>query len=129
MASEEKILYEANPSMFRNHPVQFVLGILLCFVIVGIPFLFVWWLRCKGTKLTVTNERTTLRRGILSKYLTEVMHENVLNIEIRQTFGQRIFGVGAIAISSAGQPGFEIEVRGIPDPEGIKRLIDEHRKS
>jgi len=128
MADPEKVLYEQNPAMFRNHPLQFVLGLLLCLVLVGIPFMIAWWLRCLGTTLTVTNERTALRRGILSKYLTEVMHENVRNIQISQTFGQRIFGVGSIAISSAGQSGFEIEVHGIPDPEEVKRLIDEHRR-
>ncbi len=123
----DTVLYEANPSMFRNHPVAFVLSVILSLVGVGLIILLFWWLNSIGTKLTVTNERTTLRQGILSKRLSEVWHRDVRNVQLYQSFGQRIFGVGKIGISSSGQGGVEIEVSGIPDPERVKRVIDEHR--
>ena len=124
----EKVLYEEHPSMFRNQPVAFVLSCLLCLIGVGIPILIVWWLRCLGTTLTVTDEKSMLRKGILSKYTNEVMHDNVRNIQVRQSFFQRIMNVGYVGISSAGQAGMEIEVKGIPDPDEVQRLISEHRK-
>ena len=124
---EERTLYESHPSMFRNRPVEFVLTAILCLVGVGLIMLFVWWLQCKGTKLTVSNKRTQLRRGILSKSISEVWHSDVRNVMLRQSFFQRIFGVGMIGISSAGQGGMEISVSGIPDPDRVKQLVDEHR--
>ncbi|MEM7315764.1 MAG: PH domain-containing protein [Planctomycetota bacterium] len=124
----EEILYEEHPSMFRNHPVAFVLTSLLCLVGVGFIIFFFWWLDSIGTKLTVTNERVTLRKGVLSKSLVEVWHRDVRNVQLHQSFGQRVFGVGKLGISSAGQGGVEIEVAGIPDPEGVKSLIDQHRR-
>ena len=89
--------------------------------------MFVWWLKCKGTTLTVTNKRTSLRRGILSKSINEVWHSDVRNVLLKQSFFQRIFGVGMIGVSSAGQSGMEISVSGIPDPDRVKQLIDERR--
>ena len=121
-SNEEKTLYQENPSMFRNRPVEFVVNVLLCLIVVGFILFFVWWLRCKGTTLTVTNKRTILRRGILSKSITEVWHRDVRNVQLDQTFFQRILGVGQVGISSSGQSGLEISVTGIPDPDLVKRL-------
>jgi uncharacterized membrane protein YdbT with pleckstrin-like domain len=118
---DERTLYEAHPSMFRNDPIGFVVTAILCLVVVGIFMMLTWWLRTKGTTLTVTNKRTRVRRGILSKSITEVWHSDVRNVVLEQTFFQRIFGVGRIGISSAGQSGMEINVSGISDPERVKR--------
>jgi uncharacterized membrane protein YdbT with pleckstrin-like domain len=124
---EEVVLYESHPSMFRNQPIYFVLCLLLIPALgLGLVLLLVWWVQTLGTKLTVTNEQTTLRRGILSKFTNDVFHRNVRNIQVRQTFLQRLFGVGWIGISSAGQDGLEIEVYGIPDPEKVKQIIDDY---
>ncbi|REJ91946.1 MAG: PH domain-containing protein [Planctomycetota bacterium] len=125
--ANEQVLYEAHPAMFRNHPFLFVLNCILCLAIVGIIIFVVWYFRCRGTKLTITNEQTTLRTGLLSKFTNDVFHENVRNIIVRQTFFQRIMGVGYVGISSAGQGGIEIEVNGIPDPDRVKQIIDDCR--
>lgn len=130
MSAEETVLYEAHPSMFRNHPVLFVLYVILIAAVgLGLILLLVWWLQTLATTLTVTNEQVTLRKGILSKYTNDVFHENVRNIQVRQSFLQRVFNVGWIGISSAGQSGVEIEVNGIPDPERVKEIIDNHRNA
>ncbi len=148
----ERILYEAHPSMFRNHPIWFILTCLLCVsgfllpflpievswqtrfieilvpLLIGLGAFFVWWLKIKGTTLTVTTERTSCRRGILSKSITEVWHQDIRNVQLDQTLLQRILNVGKIGISSAGQSEVEINVSGIPDPERVKQAIDEHRR-
>lgn len=127
-SNEEVTLYDENPSMFRNRPVEFVVTALLSLFLVGLVIFFIWWLRCKGTQLTITSERTRLRKGILSKSITEVWHQDVRNVQLNQTFFQRLLGVGSLGISSAGQSGLEISVAGIPDPERVKELIDRHRR-
>jgi len=124
----EPVLYEANPAMFRNHPIWFVISLLLCVAVIGIPIVLIWWLKCKGTKLTVTSERTLLREGILAKSINEVWHRDVRNVRVKQTFLQRVFGVGEIEISSAGQSGVEIDVKGVPSPYTIRELVDKHRR-
>ena len=114
--------------MFRNSPVEFIVTVVLCVVLVGFVIFLVWWLRCKGTQLTITTDRTRLRKGILSKSITEVWHQDVRNVQLNQTFFQRLLGVGSLGISSAGQAGLEISVSGIPDPDQVKNLIDQHRR-
>ena len=150
--SGEQVLYEAHPSMFRNHPFWFIGLVILSLFGFALPFLpiptsgmakaveiivpmiigaicfFVWWLKVKGTTLTVTTERTSCRRGLLSKNITEVWHQDIRNVQLDQTFLQRILDVGTMGISSAGQSGLEISVKGIPDPDRIKQLIDQHRR-
>ncbi len=129
MASEEEVvLYEAHPSMFRNHPFLFVLYVILIAAFgLGLVLLIAWYIQTLGTTLTVTNDQTTLRKGIFSKYTNDVFHENVRNIQVRQSFMQRMLGVGWVGISSAGQSGVEIEIGGIPDPDFVKQIIDDHR--
>jgi hypothetical protein len=72
--------YEAHPAMFRSQPIAFIFTILLCFAMIGFIPLIIWWLQTRGTTLTVTNKKTILRKGILSKTTTEVRHQDVRNI-------------------------------------------------
>jgi uncharacterized membrane protein YdbT with pleckstrin-like domain len=78
-------------------------------------------------RLHITDERTLLVEGIISRYSTEVRHEDVRNLQVEQTALQRILGVGQIEISSSGQSAMEIVVKGVPDPQGIADLIRRHQ--
>ena len=125
---QEKTEYKSHPAMFRNKPVGFILSVLLIVAYgLGLVILLIWWLRCLGTTLTVTNKKTLLRKGILSKHTNEVYHSDVRNVQVKQGIFQRIFGVGTIGIASAGHAGVEIEVSGLPRPAKIKDIIDRHR--
>jgi uncharacterized membrane protein YdbT with pleckstrin-like domain len=125
--SNETKLYVASPSMFRNRPFAFSLVLLLSIVGVGVPVLVVWFFRCRSTELTVTDMRTRLHRGWLSRSITEVWHRDVRNVQLEQTFSQRLFNVGRIGISSAAHSGIEIDVAGMQNPDKIKSLIDKQR--
>jgi hypothetical protein len=124
----ESILHTSHPAMFRNRPVLFLVYLILIAAYgLGFILFLIWWLQCLCTTLIVTSSKTTLRKGILSKSLNEVRHKDVRSVQVYQSLAQRIFGVGKLSISSAGQSGIEIEVSGIGKPEKIKMLIDEHR--
>jgi uncharacterized membrane protein YdbT with pleckstrin-like domain len=124
----ETEVYKEHPAMFRNRPFSFALSILLIAAFgLGLVILLIWWLKACGTRLTITNRRTILEKGLLSRSSTEVLHAHIRNIQTYQSLFQRMMGVGKIGISSAGQDGIEIEVNGIIDPIGVKRLIDRYR--
>ena len=128
MTESEGTLLEINPVMFRSNPVGFILSVILIAAAgAGLVILAIWWLKTKAATLTVTNKRTIQRTGLISKKTTEVVHRDVRNIQIDQSVFQRLFGVGSIGISSAGQSGIEIEFTGVRDPDGIKALIDRYR--
>jgi uncharacterized membrane protein YdbT with pleckstrin-like domain len=114
--------------MFRSRPILFLLFVVLILVYgLGLLLLLIWWIRDLGITLTVTDKRTTLRYGILSKSITEIWHRDVRNVLVSQSFFQRIFGVGSIGVSSAGGPGLEIQVAGMANPYSVKQIIDAGR--
>jgi len=123
----ETILYKDSPAMFRNRPVLFLVCCALIPFGIGALILLVWWIRCLGTSLVVTDRRVTLRRGLLSKATNDVLIADIRNVKIEQTMGQRIFGVGKVAVSTSGQADMEIEVQGLPAPERVKAIINDRR--
>lgn len=89
--------------------------------------LLVWWVRTHGTMLTITNKRAMERDGLFSKNISEVLHDDIRNVQTHQTFRQRLLGIGDLAISSAGQSDFEIRVRDVPAPGKLREVIDLYR--
>ena len=116
--------------MFRNNPGLFVLSVMLVLVYgIGLLILLTWWLKCLSVTLTVTTQKTIKRTGILSKATTEVYHEDVRNIQVRQTWFQRICKVGSIGIGSAATSGLEIVLDGILNPDKVKSIIEDQRRT
>ena len=64
-----------------------------------------------------------------TKRTTEVWHRDIRNVQMSQGPLQRLLDVGTIGISSAGQSGMEIVVGGIPTPNKVKDLLDQHKRS
>jgi len=95
--------------------------------LIGFGVLFVWWLKTMSAALVVTNKRSILKRGILARSTSEVVHDNIRNIQIDQTFWQRVWGVGSIGISSSGQDGIEIQLNDLKGPTEIRKVIDLYR--
>lgn len=142
-------LYDASPAMFRNHPLAFTAGIAipLLILILGLsriapsglavlgailllaagPVYLVWWLSCRATRLTISDRKITLRRGLLTKDINEVRHDDIRNVRITQNLLQRLLRVGNIGISTAGQAGVEIEVNGLPNPHRVREIINQSR--
>ncbi len=91
--------------------------------LVGGVLLLSWYIRTRMVTLTISTKRTSLREGIFSKQTTEVQHDDIRNLQIDQSFLQRILNVGDIAISSSGQDGLEVVAVGIPDPNGLAEIV------
>ncbi len=143
-------LYDSSPAMFRNHPLLFTAGIVLPLLVLifglsherlgglavlgtilllaaGVYYVF-WWLSCRATRLTVTDRKVMLRRGLLTKDVNEIRHDDVRNVRVVQNLLQRLLGVGNIGISTAGQSGVEIEVNGLPNPHRVREIINQNRR-
>jgi len=156
MDDEEELL-TVHPSMFRNKPVKFVAWLIigiagiafamidplaryqvqnsrLIYLVLGLATalivataFFFWWLRNRKVSLTITNRRTILQSGLLSRYVKDVRHADVRMIVVKQRSLQRLLGVGSIAVASAATGESDIDVGGLPHPEEIKELIDGFR--
>ena len=95
--------------------------------VVGLVVFGVWKLKTLETSLEITNKRTIERKGILSRFTSEVRHQDIRNIQVTQSFLERLLGVGTIGISSAGQDDVEIVADDVPGPDRIRRVIDLYR--
>jgi len=145
---EQEVL-KLRPSLWRAHPISSTGLVLLSLAaLIGLPIafpgiglfvgmgvaaviwlgLFFWWLNVTiAHSLRITNKRTEERKGLLSRSTNEVLHDHVRNIQVDQSFVERIFGVGRVGISSSGQEGIEIYVKDLPDPDRVKEIIDLYR--
>ena len=117
-----KELYAEHPAMFKNNPLGFILSVLLIAVGVGIIILLWWYLQTKASKLTVFENEIMFEKGLLSKERSEVNIGIVRTVRVKQSFFNRIFGVGTVEIFTAGDNP-EIVAKGMPDPNRIRELI------
>ena len=116
-------LYSEHPVMFKNNP----LGFILCLILIpvggiGLLILLTWHLKNKASKLSVNNNEILFEKGLLSKERSEVNLTSVRTTKVKQSFFNRIFGVGTIEIYTAGDSP-EIIASGMPDPNKIREFI------
>lgn len=97
----------------------------LALTLLGAIWIGIWWLKTRMHELKVTSKRTIQRTGLISRFTTEVQHDDVRNIQVDQNFYQRLVGVGDLAVSSAGQSNLEIRINGIPGPDHVAKVIRE----
>ncbi len=115
--------YFANPAMFRNHPIGFLFNILLIPVFgLGLGVFVIWFLKCKSTKVEIKNNDILLEKGLLSKDRTELSLKDVRTVNVKQSFSDRLFGVGSIDIFTAGDEA-EMVLAGLPHPYQVRDLI------
>ena len=86
-----------------------------------------WWLQTRFRSVTVTSKRTLYTQGIFSKQTSEVQHDDVRNMQVNQSFFDRLVGVGHLAISSSGQDDMEIDVRGLKSPQRVIDIVREYQ--
>lgn len=153
VGEEERVLKVVRPAMFRAKPLLYLLHVLgivgsivgaiwvgfftdypwvaiVCGVVglAALGSLGYWWMVTWSVALRITTERTIEDRGFFSRRTSEVLHENIRNVQISQSFWNRIWGVGRLEIASAGHEGFEITFDDVPKPYEVRALIDEYRE-
>lgn len=117
------VLYSENPVMFKNNPIGFILAVLLIAAFgLGLLILLAWYVKTKALKLTVTEHDIVLEKGLLSKEHSEINIDSIRTIRIKQSFFNRIFGVGTIEIFTAGDNP-ELVAAGMPEPNRVRELV------
>jgi len=104
----------------------FLLGV--CMAGLSVFSLAMMLIDCLTTKLTITNHKSILRKGILSKRTVELLHEHIRSVKMSQGIIDRLLNVGRIDISTAASGVAEISVSGMLDPEKIKRLVQQYQR-
>jgi hypothetical protein len=110
----ERLLLETHPSRWNFFWYYFFFFLL-------VPPLVALWKRTAFRLRVYTNRISVEKRGF-SRDVIEIFCTDVSSVEVRQTFCQRVFGIGDVIIGNAASNSEEV-ARGVPDPNGIKDLI------
>jgi uncharacterized membrane protein YdbT with pleckstrin-like domain len=115
----------------RNYMSWIIFGVITAPLGIGVVILAVVLLKylyeLAVTKYIFTENSIILKRGILSKSQKEVRYCDIRSLVLKQSFGQRIFKVGNIAVDCAAGDGVEILICGIGNPQNIIDFINANR--
>jgi membrane protein YdbS with pleckstrin-like domain len=95
-----------------------ILAIVILWQVVEV---FIALTRIRSTKYTITTQRVILESGVFSKEVQEIDLRYVDDTQFRQSFIQRLLGIGSVMIVSKDVASHTL--RGIPDPRGVRELI------
>jgi uncharacterized membrane protein YdbT with pleckstrin-like domain len=102
---------------------------ILVFVVLAAIVILVGFLYRMTTTYTITNQRLTIRRGILSRHLQQTRVERVQNVNVDQSVIDRIVRVGQVDFDTAGADDSDFTFRGVASPDSVVRAVDEaHRE-
>lgn len=115
--------------MFRNHPVGFILSLVLIPAFgLGLLILLWWYFQTRSVRLRIDADQVHLERGLLSKSHVDLDIGQIRTVKVDQSFFDRIFRVGQIAVYTTGDNP-EFRVSGIPDPNRVREYVRERREA
>lgn len=100
-----------------------VLGIVVGAALVAAVLLFGFAKRMATTYL-VSNQRLTIRRGMLSKRVQQTRIDRVQNVNTAQSLRERLLRVGTVDFDTAGSDDSEFRFVGISDPADVVAAVD-----
>ena len=75
------------------------------------------------TKYEVSEDRLFMTIGFLNLKYEEILLYRVRDLTLSRSFGQRLFGVGTIKVSSSDKSNSELYIQSVKDPAAVKELI------
>ncbi len=84
----------------------------------GLPWTF--------TVYSMSEDRLFIDRGLLTKQQDEIRLYRILDVSLRRTLGQRIFGMGTIHICSSDKSMKDFDIINIKNSREIKEMISEN---
>ena len=86
-------------------------------IIFGLPWTF--------TKYVLTKEKLLIQTGILNMKEEEVRLYRIMDVTLRRSLGQRLFGLGTIHCCSADKSTPEFDIKWIPNSAAVKEKLSD----
>ena len=84
------------------------------------------------TRYELSDGRLILRKGFFRSTTDEILIYRVMDISLRRSLIQKLFGVGTITLTSTDRTHPILELKSISDPDRIRRFlsqqIEQHRE-
>ena len=78
------------------------------------------------TKYSLDEERLYIETGFLSTTSDEVRLYRIMDLSLKKSLGQRIFGVGDIEVHSSDKTLKDFVIKSVKEPRRVKELLSEH---
>jgi uncharacterized membrane protein YdbT with pleckstrin-like domain len=114
----EETIWRGTASQKKNIGL-YTLAVLFCWLIVPIFIAITRFLQTKCHVIELTSERLKITEGIFSKVTETLELYRVKDIEVRQPFISRIFGIENIQVSTSDLSSPVILLEGIPTTVGL----------
>jgi len=101
---------------------RLILALVLCLVVIGIPFAIYEWLRLRAIELGVTTHRVVRKTGIIGRQSEEVRLSAIETVDLMQSTWGRLLGFGTVRVTGRGESSMVLER--VADPVGVKRAIE-----
>ncbi len=75
------------------------------------------------TKYSMSEDRLFVESGFLNLVQNEVRLYRILDLQLKRSLGQRIFGVGSIIVSSSDKSLGTFEIRNIKNSANVKEML------
>ena len=83
----------------------------------GLPWSF--------TTYTLTDTRLIIKKGIFNISEEEIRLYRILDITLKRSFEERIFGLGTIQLCTADKSSAEIDIARIKNPREVRTLLSD----
>lgn len=77
------------------------------------------------TKYRLTDEKLLIQTGVLNKKEEEVRLYRIMDITLKRSLEERIFGIGTIHCCSADKSTPEFDIKRIKDPVNFKNMLSD----
>jgi membrane protein YdbS with pleckstrin-like domain len=115
------VIVGAIATVILSPPVA-VKWVVLAVLVVSVGWLVERYIRWTSTSLVVTTSRIIDRRGVFTRRIREIPIASLADIGYRQTFFERLIGLGDVTLESAGSHSIEV-FADLPHPESIHNEI------
>lgn len=75
------------------------------------------------TKYSMSEDRLFVETGLLNLEQNEVRLYRVLDLQLKRSLGQRLFGVGSIIVSSSDKSLGTFEIRNVKNSANVKEML------
>ncbi|MCR5581907.1 MAG: PH domain-containing protein [Pseudobutyrivibrio sp.] len=75
------------------------------------------------TKYSMSEDRLFVETGLLNLEQNEVRLYRILDLQLKRSLGQRIFGVGSIIVSSSDKSLGTFEIRNVKNSANVKEML------
>ena len=75
------------------------------------------------TKYSMTEDRLFVETGFFNLVQNEVRLYRILDVKLKRTLGQRLFGVGSIFVSSSDKNLGDFEIKNVKDSANVKEML------